>query len=108
MPKYNANAHETTYYLTKVIEAKDENEAEEKYTDMIAMGNVEEVNTDEYVCNVELIDPEKHDLNNIAKIISAEAHEIIQSQINEPLDGDKTEKLSKLFLEEFNKLNGNL
>ena len=54
MPKYNVCANEVTYYLTKVIEAKNKAEAEEKYSDMIAEGNVEEVNSDGYECEVTL------------------------------------------------------
>ncbi len=46
MSEYDVSYTETTYYLTKRIQAKTEKEAREKFTEMLEGGNVEVNKTD--------------------------------------------------------------
>jgi len=41
MPKFNVKTNEILFYEEKEIEAKNKEEAKEKYFEMIAMGNVD-------------------------------------------------------------------
>lgn len=56
MPKYKCFVNDYSHYMAKEIEAKNANEAEEIYMDMVARGDVEIVNSEYSAVSVAKID----------------------------------------------------